>query len=129
MVSNAKSYNQKGSALFSNAERIRKIVSAGMMEVNPAYKDDNYAPFSAPVPEEPEEHEEHEEPVLERSQPHSNNSEAPSRRDGQSQSHNTPTTDREVEPSESTVDDFKGDTFEQAQERIISEMIRLKDKE
>lgn len=50
MVSNAKFYNEKSSLLFSNAERIRKIVVAEMPKVNPAYKDPNYAPFSTPLP-------------------------------------------------------------------------------
>lgn len=50
MVANAKFYNEKSSQLFSNAERIRKIVVAEMPKVNPAYKDPNYLPFSTPLP-------------------------------------------------------------------------------
>nr|KMM64239.1 hypothetical protein CPAG_00591 [Coccidioides posadasii RMSCC 3488] len=138
MVSNAKSYNEKGSTLFSNAERIRKIVVAFMSESNPAYKDEKYVPFSAPVPDDDEDEDDGEgeeeedvstEPPPKRSSSRTDQSEATSRRNGQAHTHRTPTTDREVEPSESSNHAFEGDTFDQAQERIISEMIRLKDED
>lgn len=52
MVSNAKFYNEKTSVIFADAERIRKILTSSMPKLNPAYKDPNYAPFPTPLPRE-----------------------------------------------------------------------------
>ncbi|KAI9818952.1 MAG: hypothetical protein M1832_004120 [Thelocarpon impressellum] len=54
MVANAKSYNEKSSEIYADAERIRKMVSNYMSKINPAYKDPSYAAFPTPLPEEPE---------------------------------------------------------------------------
>ncbi|KAI1977812.1 hypothetical protein LOZ53_002189 [Ophidiomyces ophidiicola] len=131
MVTNAKAYNTKGSSLFSNAERIRKIVSAVMIKINPAYKDENYTPFAAPLPDDDEDEEEVQSPQSSRrqSQPRNDNSDAGPRTNGRRHSHRTPTTDREIDFADSGSADFKGDSFKKAQERIISEMIRLKDED
>lgn len=51
MISNAKSFNVKSSQVFSDAEKIRKIIQIFMMENNPAYKTPGYQPFATPVPE------------------------------------------------------------------------------
>lgn len=129
MVSNAKFYNEKSSLLFSNAERIRKIVVAGMPKINPAYKDPNYAPFSTPVPESEEE--ESVEPAEGAdAQPAETEPEPVERRKSRSQTANRPsTTDRDVDAAGTSEDNFDGLTFEAAQEKIISEMIRMKDAE
>ncbi|WEW58522.1 hypothetical protein PRK78_003990 [Emydomyces testavorans] len=128
MVSNAKSYNPKGSALFSNAERIRKIIVAVMAEINPAYKDENYVPFSAPVPDDDKERGSAAR-LLARSRSRTGNGEPAPRRNTQRRQHRTPTTDRDVEPIQSSGQGFEGYTFERAQEKIISDMIRLKDED
>ena len=51
LVANAKSYNERTSELFADAERIRKMVSHYMMKHNPAYKDPAYAAFPTPLPD------------------------------------------------------------------------------
>lgn len=51
MVSNAKFYNEKSSQIFADAERIRKILTSTMPKLNPAYNDPNYVPFPTPLPE------------------------------------------------------------------------------
>lgn len=50
MVSNAKSFNEKSSELFSDAEKIRKLVVSFMTKNNPAYETGLYTPYSTPVP-------------------------------------------------------------------------------
>ena len=131
MVSNAKFYNEKSSLVFSNAERIRKMIVAGMPKINPAYKDPNYAPFSTPVPEsegdesvEPAE-EDANQPAEPEPEP-----EAEERPKSRSRTANrASTTDRDADTVASSDDSFEGLTFEGAQEKIISKMIRMKDDE
>ncbi|KAI9805429.1 MAG: hypothetical protein M1825_000680 [Sarcosagium campestre] len=50
LVANAKSYNERGSELFSDAERIRKILCDFMKKNNPAYNDPDYVSFPTPLP-------------------------------------------------------------------------------
>ncbi|PGH18514.1 hypothetical protein AJ80_04484 [Polytolypa hystricis UAMH7299] len=122
MVSNAKSYNDKGSTIFSNAERIRKIVASAMPKINPAYKDPDYVPFSTPIPES---HEESPEPLISKEL-----SETPEDKEesaAEERSVKTPVLDHETDAAESLTPSFEGDSFEAAQEKIISEMIRMKD--
>ncbi|KAJ9648430.1 hypothetical protein H2199_001285 [Coniosporium tulheliwenetii] len=52
MVTNAKSYNEKSSLLFEDAERIRKTASNWMVKHNPAYNDADYIAVATPIPEE-----------------------------------------------------------------------------
>lgn len=51
MVANAKQFNERDSAIWSDAEKIRKIVSNFMMERNPGYKDRGYQVLPTPIPE------------------------------------------------------------------------------
>ncbi|PGH13124.1 hypothetical protein AJ79_03831 [Helicocarpus griseus UAMH5409] len=120
MVSNAKFYNDKGSAIFSNAERIRKLVASRMAIINPAYKDPDYAPFATPVPEEEEEEEEQEK------------SEEPegaedAEEEEKESAQQTPAVDQMIDSNDDENFNFEGETFESAQEKIIAGMIRLKD--
>lgn len=50
MVANAKAYNEDGSIVYADAERIRKMVSNFMSKNNPAYKDPNYIAVPTPIP-------------------------------------------------------------------------------
>ncbi|KAI9744397.1 MAG: hypothetical protein M1818_001926 [Claussenomyces sp. TS43310] len=50
MVSNAKEYNEQGSEIHSDAERIRKATSNFMVKHNPAYKNPGYVAFPTPLP-------------------------------------------------------------------------------
>ena len=52
MVANAKDYNQRGSEIFDDAERIRKAVSNYMTKHNPAYKTPGYVAFATPLPDD-----------------------------------------------------------------------------
>lgn len=54
LVNNAKSYNDRKSIIYEDAERIRKTASNWMVKNNPAYRDGNYQAVATPVPgEEP----------------------------------------------------------------------------
>ncbi|PGH10068.1 hypothetical protein GX51_00335 [Blastomyces parvus] len=121
MVSNAKYYNDKGSMIFSNAERIRKLVANKMSEINPAYNDPNYAPFATPIPEE-------EDADAENAPPETGNNEADAA-DGERKKSTTetPALDQAVDPNDNENLNFEGETYESAQEKIINGMIRLKD--
>src|SRR6266498_5235381 len=52
MVKNAKDYNDKSSAIFADAERIRKLLSNFMVKHNPAYQDPSYSAVPTPIPVE-----------------------------------------------------------------------------
>lgn len=122
MVSNAKSYNSKGTSAFSNAERIRKIVVSSMPKLNPAYEDPNYVPFSTLVPDDdsaPEPAQVAKKPDHELPQIQDTNVQYAS--DLNSGISNAIDIDSNI--------NFNGETFEGAQEKIILEMIRLKDAE
>ncbi|KAM5488419.1 hypothetical protein McanCB56680_000302 [Microsporum canis] len=145
MVANAKFYNEKSSQLFSNAERIRKIVVAEMPKVNPAYKDPNYLPFSTPLPndedaefEEAEGGEEDEEEVEEvdddqeetpvkpaEAEPETGTREERTRYSKRT-STRTPTIDQAAEAKEDPEASVAG-RFRAALEAILNEAIRMLD--
>lgn len=137
MVSNAKSFNERNSEIFRDAEKVRKMVSNHMMKLNPAYKDGSgYTPFPTPLP-----------------------GDKPLKREGDVEVDAEGETDPDiVDKSRRTValhgpladqDSFKqranstpaaldaadagegfdGNNFQQAQEKIITELIQLKNGE
>jgi hypothetical protein len=54
MIANAKEYNEKGSEIYDDAERIRKALSNFMTKTNPAYKTPGYVAFPTPIPPDKE---------------------------------------------------------------------------
>jgi len=50
MISNAKEYNEKGSEIADDAERFRKALSNFMVRYNPAYKTPGYVAVPTPIP-------------------------------------------------------------------------------
>ncbi|KAL1961601.1 hypothetical protein VTN77DRAFT_1401 [Rasamsonia byssochlamydoides] len=118
MVSNAKFYNEKSSLIFADAERIRKILSNNMPKINPAYKDPKYVAFPTPLPDE---------------LPENPNNEGMDRQDHQDVEGAVLSTPRDSHPTPPAEDNihsessFEGDSLQEAQDRIISELIQLKD--
>lgn len=55
MVQNAKEYNMPKSPIVNDAERVRKMAFNFMKQNNPAYKDPNYVAIATPVPDAPTE--------------------------------------------------------------------------
>ena len=160
MVGNAKSFNQKSSEIFSDAEKIRKAIVAFMTQNNPAYKDPNYTPAPTPVPEgwqdrleeqdepsgtdaegetdqdalskqAPEEvsieiSKEASEEVLEKPDlPAQVKDPLPVKASDKRRATSTPG----VLDADGAGESFEGDTFQQAQEKIVTEMINLKNDE
>ena len=137
MVSNAKSYNEKSSELFSDAEKIRKLVVAYMAINNPAYQTGNYQPFSTPVPEGWRERLqlEDEQYDLDAEGETDPDEVGPSLKPLSAVVEGTPSlvahgrresSTPAVQDAEGAGESFDGNTFQQAQEKIMTEMINLK---
>ncbi|KAI9750350.1 MAG: hypothetical protein M4579_006506 [Chaenotheca gracillima] len=142
MISNAKAYNKRDSTVFEDAERVRKFVSSWFKENNPAYRDPKYVAMPTAIPGEDQKIPT---PVL-RAPPPTNTGEdeitptkeatrARSRRATKSSA--TPAVPSSTEKitkapeKEKAVQgkksDFAGQSFQQAQEMIVQEMIDLED--
>lgn len=118
LVSNAKKYNDKSSVIFADAERIRKIVVNTMPSINPAYKDPNYVPFATPIPEEAS---------VKRGKGEDDAAKDHSKGDGAvGDAQETPA---ENEDAKEEDEGFEGKTLQEAQDKIIMELIHLKDDE
>lgn len=112
MVTNAKRYNDKNSVIFADAERIRKMLSNTMPKINPAYKDPKYTAVPTPLPEEVSENDNHADP------------------DGEpNQEEEDQVSPQASQAAEGKEESFEGDSIQQAQDKILSEMIHLKDPE
>uniref|UniRef100_A0A093V0T9 Protein polybromo-1 n=2 Tax=Talaromyces marneffei PM1 TaxID=1077442 RepID=A0A093V0T9_TALMA len=120
LVSNAKKYNEKGTMLFADAERIRKIVTGTMPKINPAYNDPNYIPFPTPIPDQ---NEITETPENEDGEEDGDNQEDNAEADAEDDK----ASDQELDQGEDEELNFEGDTIQLAQDKIISEMIPLRD--
>lgn len=118
MVNNAKTYNEKGSDIYDDAERLRKTASNWMTRFNPAYRDPKYVAQPTPLPEGT-------------TNGVRNDSNDKSKRAAVS----TPQQSAKTRASNSagldgTEDsDFTGKSFQQAQDQIISELMDYRDAE
>jgi hypothetical protein len=54
MISNAKEYNERGSVIHDDAERLRKALSNYMTKINPAYRTPGFVCQPTPLPGEEE---------------------------------------------------------------------------
>jgi hypothetical protein len=128
MVANAKQFNERNSLIFDDAERVRKTASNFMTKHNPAYRDPNYVAQPTPFPEEL-----------------TNGHAAAGNGTGHTTSVKltfgkpkkaTPTPQPTPQPTKLAVQeenpatvgiteirDYKGKTFQQAQEQLLDEMI------
>jgi hypothetical protein len=52
MIHNAKQYNERGSEVFEDAEKVRKTFFNFMKQHNPAYNDRSYVATPTPIPGE-----------------------------------------------------------------------------
>ena len=141
MISNAKAFNEKRSQAFSDSEKIRKQLQVFMQENNPAYKDPNYVPFTTPVPEGwqaklQKVEDTHEQDAEGETDPEEVAKPTEKRtrlvtRVGSSAAVNdrrassTPA----VQDVEGAYGSFEGNTFQQAQEKILGEVISRTDAE
>jgi len=131
MINNAKQYNDKRSMVYEDADRIRKAVSNWMVRFNPAYKDPSYNAQATPMSDHT-------------MNGHVANSYTPmpaSRRAAQQVQEQTPQRDTPAARERSEVaggssiapegedGDYAGKTFQQAQEQVLSELIKYRDPE
>ena len=139
MVSNAKSYNEKSSEIFSDAEKVRKLVVSWMTQNNPAYDDPSYTPFATPVPDGWEARLQNGEDVHDiDAEGETDPEEAAESTERPATVVRKPATNVEtrrasstpaVQDAEGAGEGFEGNTFQQAQEKIMTEMINLKNEE
>ncbi|KAL8707436.1 MAG: hypothetical protein Q9220_007524 [cf. Caloplaca sp. 1 TL-2023] len=137
MILNAKSFNEKSSAIFSDAEKIRKAVSNFMVDNNPAYHSGDYKPFPTPVPEDWQERLPKEKKVEEaESDPKSEvdlSGEGMTTRRASSAATGQSNVRTSATPAVPEIDgigeSFDGDTFQKAQEKIVAEMLELTNEE
>ena len=138
-ISNAKTYNQKGSEVHDDAEKIRKLVSNSFKDINPAYADPAYTALPTPLPGEPG----YSQPTYSHplaqslapgtSTPTANprSTERPKRslnlrgpKDPRVRDSQTPTAPAPA-PNSAAAGNFVGKTFQQAQEEILQELCEL----
>jgi Bromodomain len=134
MIANAKEYNEKGSEIADDAERFRKALSNFMVKHNPAYKTPGYVAFPTPIPDTPElidgagsDVDAEGEPDVDiESQTIANKRQRGRPKSLTTQvrtSSNTPTLS---EPRYTGIN-FAGLTFQQAQEKLVEELMRIKE--
>ncbi|KAL0257352.1 hypothetical protein SLS55_008163 [Diplodia seriata] len=138
MVNNAKQFNDKNSAIYADAERVRKTASNFMTKNNPAYRTPGYSAIATPIPGEEangvpssvtrqlSERPKRNAVVAQIAAQHAQAtpSATPSRT-RKSDRHSTPR--QEKTPGEET--DFRGKTFQEAQEALVQEFIHYVDPE
>ncbi|KAK8164438.1 Bromodomain-containing protein [Phyllosticta citrichinensis] len=136
MVHNAKQFNDKKSAVYEDAERIRKTASNFMVKNNPAYKNPSYTAVATPIPGEDAtnghqltaKRQLSERPKRTASatapkpevEPESQPDPTPSKT---RHSERQPTPAKEAEKAETGETDFTGKNFQEAQEMLIKEFI------
>ncbi|KAL9126219.1 MAG: hypothetical protein Q9217_004699 [Psora testacea] len=139
MISNAKSFNVKTSQIYSDVEKVRKLVSNFMTERNPAYRNQAYQAVPTPLPEGWEKRSDRgesaskqeingdvkaEEPLSDsrngrRSRRHA--TQTPAAETGSRRASSTPV----IQDAEGAGESFEGNTFQQAQDKIVTEMMNL----
>ena len=124
MVQNAKEFNEKGSEIHEDAERLRKASSNWMTKNNPAYKINGYTPKMTPLPGEDLEEadsDEEAEPEIE----------LPKRKGRPPKNPKAHALRKSATPSLSESQyggvSFAGLTFQQAQEKIVDDIIHYKE--
>lgn len=140
MVSNAKSFNEKSSELFSDAEKIRKLVVSFMTKHNPAYETGGYTPYSTPVPVGWQnrlqiESEAHDIDADGETDPdeaintthianvvNATNVTTTTKQSDYREASLTPV----IQDAEGAGESFEGNNFQQAQDKLLTEMINLK---
>lgn len=143
MISNAKEYNQKGSEIYDDAERLRKALSNFMTKNNPAYKKPGYVAFPTPLPaddqndDDAEGSDEDAEGEVDMEVP---NPAPPAKRQRgrppKNHSSNTAVNGQRTSNTPSSITDsqyasigFEGLTFQQAQEKLVAGMLEHKEDE
>lgn len=134
MVQNAKDYNDSRSEIYEDAERIRKLVYNYMKQHNPAYtQDPNYASFPTPIPKSSEKRANG---VADGHGPSARTSETPARQKKSTAPPSSEPPERRASVAADATDgehesgvNFRGLTFQDAQQTIIDSLLRYTDDE
>ena len=139
MVQNAKDFNDKNSLIFADAERVRKGASNWFTKHNPAYNDKSYVAKPTPLPGEGGAVSASASANIGTPTPISlkitNKSAAPAVRTPAPSATPAPVVDDGEEDAEGEEDevgavgmgDFKGKSFQKAQEQLINELIEYQE--
>jgi hypothetical protein len=134
LVQNAKSYNEKNSPIYQDAERVRKTASNWMVRNNPAYKDPNYVAVATSVPGE-DTNGAVSTPVTEnapRTRRGTLSNQTPKQtptRGRPAEPEPEPEPEPEEEPEEGDSEGFEGKSLQEAQEKIMDDLINYVDDE
>ena len=123
MVANAKLYNDKRSSVYEDAERVRKTASNFFTKFNPAYRDPTYVAVATPIPGDLPDSAATKAPP-----PRTSNVNTASPTKASDSVRRGREMSEEIEHNSDTTD-FKGKTFQQAQEQIMEELIHYVDEE
>ena len=142
MIANAKQFNEKASQVFADAEKIRKMVSVYMEDRNPAYRTPGYQPLPTPIPDNWRERLKQgstvaDDDLVEAGTSDPGGTTKSTRKSGRNAAP-SPASAKEERRASSTPavadvegagESFEGNTFQQAQEKLILEMMKLTDDE
>jgi hypothetical protein len=126
MVQNAKDFNDKRSLIYEDAERVRKGASNWFVRHNPAYNDRNYVAKPTPIPGESNGTPSTPAPPITLK---FKNKAAPIRTPAASATPIPSAKDElmdgaaDVEGEAGVLSDYRGKTFQQAQDQLIEELI------
>ncbi len=134
MVNNAKSFNDKKSLIYEDAERVRKTASNFMTKHNPAYKDPSYIAVPTPLPTDkalpgPKSGAKEDGPAAPGSErrrraaaPSNSNPPRTQASRRRASRHESVASGQGSQPKE-----FQGKSFQEAQDQIITDLIQYKD--
>ena len=121
MITNAKAFNERTSEIFADAERIRKALSNFMPKHNPAYRDANYVAFPTPLPGEESEQQQTPVPARPARKSTAATPEQPAVKPA------SPSTTPAVEDAAGAGEAFDRNTLQEAQDKIVTELLNYKD--
>jgi hypothetical protein len=134
MISNAKEFNEKGSIIYDDAERLRKALSNYMTKNNPAYKTPGFVCLPTPLPGDVKEEDavEEDEDAEGELDPEVEVVPLPKKRGRPPKSSQANVLRQSSTPalseSQSNGANYAGLTFQEAQEKILADMISYKER-
>jgi hypothetical protein len=129
LVVNAKQYNDKRSTVYEDAERLRKTASNFFTKHNPAYRNPSYVAIPTPIPGQSDEEAETEAARLSEMSLESPMKDSKANKEPETEPKEDQDAAEEGQDDDDQGEDFRGKTFQQAQEQIIEELIHYVDEE
>lgn len=129
MIQNAKDYNEPGSIIHANAERLRKITFNFMKQYNPAYTvDKNYVSQPTPIPAAEGEDQPKAQTKIRLKSTRDVNPATVKSDESKPAAATSSSNEVVLNPEEDGYDEsFEGKTYQQAQKQIAWELIKYRD--